>query len=43
MDPFPLDRSEGGCRVVVVNTAEAIASFTGGEAFPAPAVGCRVR
>jgi hypothetical protein len=31
--PFPFDRNDGGCRVVV-DTAMAMGSFTGGEAFP---------
>lgn len=31
--PFPLDRDEGTWRVLL-DTAEAMGSFTGGEAFP---------
>jgi hypothetical protein len=41
--PLPLDRNDGGCRGLLLDTAGAMESFTGGEAFPAPPVGWTVR
>jgi hypothetical protein len=41
--PFPLDRNDGGCRVLLGTAGAAMmGSVTGGEAFPAVAVCCAV-
>ena len=41
--PFPLDRNDGGCRVLLGTAGAAMmGSVTGGEAFPAGAVCCAV-